>query len=233
MLNITTWRDYTMSIRKTFDNQLHELSELFKSMGDLTLQAIEHSSDALLDHKVVISQQVIENDDEINEYEFKIERDCYRLIALQQPVANDLRMIASILKATSDLERMGDHAVSIAKSSLVIADSQRLPAIEEKIREMSVKVEAMVRDAIAAFFAKDAKAAKEIAERDHEVDALYKQVHNDIVDEITAGDNADLSESAAAYLSVASNYERLGDYTTNICERVLYMEDGNMVDLNA
>ncbi|RWR13195.1 phosphate signaling complex protein PhoU [Siminovitchia fortis] len=218
-----------MAVRNQFDEQLQNLHHQLLTMGMLVEEALHQGVKALVDKNVELAQEVIDGDREINDAEMDIERKCFTLIALQQPVGSDLRRIATTLKVSTDLERIADHAVSIAKTTVRLqGEAYAKPLID--IPKMGKLVQEMVRDALDAYIRMDKDEAKIIANRDDQVDALYKKIFTDLVGLMTHDQS--LINQATHLLLTAQYLERIGDYVTNICEWIVYMESGNKVELN-
>ena len=165
----------------------------------------------------------------INRKRFEIEEKCLLLLATQQPMASDLRIIAGIMNIITDLERMGDHAEGIAKINLMMGDEPLLKPLVD-VPRMADKTREMLRRTLDAFVARDAEAAKKLASEDDIVDELYNTVYRDLLD-IMIGDPTTVSR-ATYLLWVAHNLERIGDRITNICERIVFMVTGQMEEMN-
>jgi phosphate transport system protein len=152
-------------------------------------------------------------------------------LRLQQPVTGDLRMIVTVMKASSDLERMGDHAVSIAKSTIRVKGNVRVPEIEQALAEMATKVKQMVEEILDAYVKADMKRAKAIALEDKNVDEYSNRIYKMCVSQMQ--ENPDTIVGSMDYMLVGSYLERIGDYVTNICEWIVYLETGKLVELNS
>lgn len=215
--------------RTVFDRQLTETQESMLVMGAMVQAAIEKSIDALKHRDVELARQIVEDDVNINRRRYEIEDKCIELIAMQQPLASDLRTIISALHITVDLERMGDHAEGIAKIALLLGDEPPLkPYID--IPRMAQICGDMLIGSLEAFKQRDTNLAREICDRDDEVDALYDQVYREL---LTFMINDPRTIQRATYLIwVAHNLERIADRVTNICERVVFLVDGRIEELN-
>jgi phosphate transport system protein len=215
--------------RHAFEEQLDILHRKLMSMGTLVEEAIHKAIKSLVDRDVQLAEEVIQNDELINNLEDEIQTGCFRLIALQQPVGSDLRRLGTMLKLVTDLERMGDHAVSISKTTRrLMAEPYVKPLID--IPLMADDVKAMVRDCLNAYIAKDKEAAEEIAARDDVVDKLFSKVFRDLIEVMT---NNKQSISQGTHLLLVAQYlERIADHVTNICEWIIYMNTGKLTDLN-
>ncbi|CAI8896456.1 Phosphate-specific transport system accessory protein PhoU homolog [Brevibacillus sp. IT-7CA2] len=215
--------------RHAFEEQQDVLHRKLMTMGTLVEEAIHKSIKSLVERDAELAEQVIASDPVINELEQEIQSDCFRLIALQQPVGGDLRRLGTMLKLVTDLERMGDHAVSIAKTTRrLMADPYVKPLID--IPMMADHVKAMVRDCLNAYIARNKEAAEEIAARDDIVDKLYSTIFHDLIDLMTK--NSQAISQGTHLLLVAQYLERIADHVTNICEWIIYMSTGKMTDLN-
>ncbi|MGN7471041.1 phosphate signaling complex protein PhoU [Brevibacillus sp. SAFN-007a] len=215
--------------RHVFEEQLDGLHRKLMSMGTLVEEAIHKSIKSLVERDVQLAEQVIAADPVINEMEQEIQSECFRLIALQQPVGSDLRRLGTMLKLVTDLERMGDHAVSIAKTTRrLMAEPYIKPLID--IPLMADHVKAMVRDCLNAYIARNKEAAEEIAARDDIVDKLFSTIFRDVIEVMTK--NGSAISQGTHLLLVAQYLERIADHVTNICEWIIYMSTGKMTDLN-
>ncbi|MCI1893583.1 MAG: phosphate signaling complex protein PhoU [Lactobacillus sp.] len=218
-------------MRRLFEDELNDLHARFSEMGMMVNEAIFNSVKAFVNHDKALAHTVIDNDYHINKREVDLEKRCFELIALQQPVTTDLRMIVTVMKASSDLERMGDHAVSIAKSTIRVKGETRVPAIEQVIAEMAAAVKTMVESVLDAYVKEDVLKARKIAEEDHGINAFSKDIYQRCIDEMTR--DADTIVGSMDYMLVSSYLERIGDYVTNICEWILYLKTGKLLELNS
>ncbi|HEU0115250.1 MAG TPA: phosphate signaling complex protein PhoU [Thermomicrobiales bacterium] len=215
--------------RHEFHQQLDALRGDVVAMGSMVDKAIARATDALTRRDVAIAQRVIAGDDAINAQRWGIEDAALHLLAIQAPLAGDLRAIVAAIHIGTDLERMGDHAAGIAKLAIDIAGEPPvkplldLPRMAELTREM-------LGESVAAYIEADATAARAIAERDDEIDGLYNQVYRELLTYMLA-DPATI-DPATRLLWVAHNYERLADRITNICERVIFVATGRTEEIN-
>jgi phosphate transport system protein len=215
--------------RTAFEQQLSEIQEDMLVMASLVGTAIERGIEALKSRDVALARQIIADDLNINRARYEAEDKCLELIATQQPLASDLRTIVSVLHITVDLERMGDHAEGIAKIALMLADEPPLkPYID--IPRMAEICVAMLMDSLEAFKHRDTDLARVICNRDDELDALYEQVYRELLTFMI--DDPRSIQRATWLLWVAHNLERIGDRVTNICERVVYLVEGRIQELN-
>ena len=215
--------------RTAFERQLLEVQEDMLVMAGLVETAIERGIEALRTRNVNLAHQIIEDDLQINRRRYEAEDTCLELIATQQPLAGDLRTIVSVLHITVDLERMGDHAEGIAKLAIMLADDPPLKPYIDIPRMAQVGID-MLMGSLEAFKNRDADRARAICDQDDEVDALYDQVYREL---LTFMINDPRSIQRATYLIwVAHNLERIADRVTNICERVVYLVEGRIEELN-
>ena len=171
-------------MRRVFEEELNDLHLRFSEMGMMVNEAIYKSVKAFINHDKELASEVIKSDQAINARELDLEKRSFEMIALQQPVTTDLRIIVTVMKASSDLERMADHAVSIAKSTIRVKGNKRIPEIEAEIAEMADKVKVMVEDVLEAYVKNDAKRAKKIAAMDSEVDIYFKKIYKNCIEEM-------------------------------------------------
>ena len=217
-------------LRTQFEEELLNLHNQFYEMGMMVSSAVHKSVRAYIKHDKILAQEVIENDININNMETRLEKKSFEMIALQQPVTTDLRMIITVMKASSDLERMADHAVSVAKSTIRVKGQTRIPEIEKEISDMSDYVKKMVDNVLVAYVKTDEKDARTIANMDQRVNDYFNQIYNATIKNMQ--ENPETVISGTDYLNVASYLERIGDYVTNICEWIVYLATGKITELN-
>lgn len=215
--------------RELLDRQLHELFEGLVVMGSMVERAIEKSVQALAKRDTRLAQEVTEEDAAIDEARWRLEEECLRLLATQQPMATDLRTVGAVLSVIADIERMGDHAEGIARIVLRIADQPLLKPLID-IPRMSKKCQEDLRLVLQAFIDHDVELARRICADDDQVDSLYKQVFSELL-LIMMGDPRTV-DRATYLIWVAHNLERIHDRITNIGERVVFMVTGKMEQLN-
>lgn len=218
-----------MDARRQFHGDLENLQQDLLRMGALVEESIFKAVRALIDQDAGLAEQVLAGDDPIDEMEIEIETRSLRLIALQQPMAGDLRILGTALKAVTDLERMADHSVDIAKVVLRMRNQLlRRPLLD--IPRMAHIVEGMVRDSLTAYIRRDVALAESLADRDDEVDRLYGVIFRELLGQMNSSPQA--MEQATQLIMAAQNLERIADHATNIGEWVIYMVDGVRRDLN-
>jgi phosphate transport system protein len=217
-------------MRKIFERALKTLQDEVLEMAGMVENAITLSVEALKNRDMELAQQVIAGDKDINQKRFDIEEQCVELIATQQPMAVDLRVIIAILNILIDLERIGDHAEGIAKITIMIGDEPPIKPLIDLPR-MAEKTCQMLREAMDSFIRRDVALAKKICDDDDEVDALYEQVFRELL--LIMAENPKTIKEATRLIWVAHNLERSADRITNICERVVFVATGIMEDIGA
>lgn len=215
--------------RQSFDMALKELKLKLLRMGGDIQEAIRISVSAFENQDSALARQVVEHDSKINAQDHEIEDLCIRLIATQQPVAGDLRKIVAGLRLAMDLERMGDLAVDIAKSTLRFAD-QTLAISGDEIPAMARLVDEMVSEALNAYVNNDVEAANRLAALDDEVDHHYRKLVEGLFTNTSM--NPDQASEAMTLAFCGRYLERIGDHATNIGESVIYIISGERSDLN-
>lgn len=215
--------------RETFQRELAQLLDQVLMLGSMVEDALLVSVALLKKRDFDGSRRLIEHDSEINAKRFDIENRTLTLIALHQPVARDLRTLGAILEIVTELERIGDYAKGIARINLLIGDEPFIKPLID-IPLMAEKGLTMLRQALSAFVAYDAEAARAIPAGDDEVDDLYNQVYRELLTFILADPSC--LQQANYLLWAAHNLERAADRVLNICERTVFMVTGKMEELN-
>lgn len=209
-----------------FDEELMHLKEMVLKMGAMVESSIKDSVRSLVERDDELAKSVIERDHQINTLDVQIDEECIRLIALMQPMAGDLRFITTAMKITTDLERMGDHAVNISERALELNREPILkPYID--IPHMSQIAQGMTRDALDAFVNRDKKLATDVIMRDDEVDDLKFGIFEELISYMVR-DPATVSR-AMKISFVAQYLERIADHATNIAEIVIYLVAGKII----
>ncbi|MBI1794574.1 MAG: phosphate signaling complex protein PhoU [Chloroflexi bacterium] len=215
-------------LRKTFETEIKQVKDEVLILGSMVEQAIIGSVDSLKKRDLKASQKILENDKDINKKRFDIEHQLMILIATQQPMAHDLRLLASIMEIISELERMGDYAKGIANINLRMGDQPLLKPLID-IPRMAQKGVDMLHRALTAFINEDLDTARSLPREDDEVDALYNQVYHELMMFVIQDPKS--IERANWLLWVAHNLERVADRVTNICERTVFIATGEMVEI--
>jgi phosphate transport system protein len=218
-----------MSIRTTFQADLNQLKQMILELGDKALEAVGRSIDALKNQDVDKALKIIEDDGQINLMEEEINDKAILLIAQQAPVAIDLRRVIVAIKISSDLERVGDLAVNIAKSVIRIGSKPLIKPIEEipRIAELANK---MVADSLKAYDEEDVSFAKKVAKLDDEIDEAYGRLIQELLELMTQKPEYIAQITQLSF--ICRHVERVADHSTNISEHLLYLVKGRRYDLN-
>ena len=216
-------------MRHGFHEQLNDLQQSIIRMGQLTADAITGAVQSLAGQDVYLARQVIAADDEIDHLLIQIELASFKLLALQQPMARDLRFIGTGVKLVTDLERMADHATDIARITLKMAGEPLFRPLVD-IPRMAELAQAMTREALIAYVEQDVPRAHAMIARDDEIDHLYKRIFDELMEIMQ--NNPDLVKQATHLLFVAMYLERIGDHATNLGEWTIYMVTGELAELN-
>lgn len=217
-----------MVTRAAYQAQMRELRDDVVTLASMVDKAIARATDSLKNQDIQLANEVIEGDHEINALRWDIEHKALMAIALQQPMARDLRVIAAVLSIATDLERMADHAVSVAKMVIRTANEPLLKPLVDLPR-MSDVSRRMLQESITAFIEGDVELAQRVVKEDDEVDALYHQIYRELLTYMLSDPGT--INRATRLLSAAHDFERIADRVTNICERVIFTETGNVTDL--
>ena len=215
--------------RADLDRRLRNLEQELLILGSMVEKAIARSLLALKDRDLEASRQVIQEDDYIDMKRFEIEETCLDIIATQQPMARDLRLLVAILHIDTELERMGDYAEGIAKISLMMGDEPPLKPLID-IPRMAEKASSMLRRSLDALVNRDTVAAFQVCNDDDEVDDLYNQVFHELL--LYMIRDPKTIQRATYLLWVTHDLERLADRATNIAERVVYLVTGKLTEVN-
>jgi len=213
-------------MERHFDHDLEELKERLLWMAGLAERAVHQAVQALFQKDEALATRVLDEEKVINEMQIEIDDRVMQLVALQQPMAVDLRFILSASRINNDLERIGDQAVNIAQSALrILRHPQVKPYVD--LPRMSELAEGMVRDSLNALVHRDADLAKSVLIRDDEVDHLRDQIFRELLTYMM--ENSAVVFPAFELVLVTKNLERIGDHATNIAEDVIYMVAGRDV----
>ncbi len=218
-----------MDTRSGFHQSLELLQKELLQMGNNVENIIHHAVDSLtrLDDK--LAREIIENDDLIDDSMTKIDELALRLIALQQPMASDLRIIGTAIKIATDLERIADHGVDIAKITIRLAGEELVKPLVD-IPKMAEISKEMLRESLISYTERNVHRAASLAEKDDKVDKLYSGVMTEVIG--LMGSDFGRNRQLTHLILVAHYLERVADHTTNIGEGVIYMVTGKRKDLN-
>jgi len=223
-------RNEDLMLRKTFENEIQQVKDDVLLLGSMVEQAILNSVDALKKRDIKAAHDILDSDKLINQKRFEIENQLMVLIATQQPMAHDLRLLASCMEIISELERMGDYAKGIANINIRMGDAPLLKPLID-IPRMAQKGADMLHRALTAFVNEDVETAKNLPIEDDEVDALYNQVYRELMTFVIQDPKT--IERANWLLWVAHNLERVADRVTNICERTIFIATGEMAEIKS
>lgn len=216
-------------LRIQFNEELNRLHHDILAMGSRVEEDLRKALLALKTGDLSLVDEVKASDEVINAMQMKIEDQTAMLIATQQPVAKDLRELVSIFKLTDNLERIGDHAVHLAKAAKRLSDSP-YPRSLERLERMAGVCIGMVHDAVQAFLNQDQALARQVATRDDQVDAEHKAFVQEVLSFLT--EYPDKAQQATKLISTSAFIERLGDHVTNLCEAIVFMATGAHTELN-
>ena len=212
--------------QRTWHQQLDLLSEKLLRLGGLVEQAIERSVDALIERDEAVARGVVRDDRQIDQLELEIDELCLEMLALQQPMAKDLRFIATAMKITPDLERMGDLAVNISQRAIELCQEPPIRALVD-IPLMAQHAQEMLRGALDAFVKRDAAIAWQVIRTDDELDRRMEQTFRILTSHML--EDPRIISRAIRLTFVAKYFERIGDQSTNICEQVIFMTEAKVV----
>ena len=215
--------------RNLLEKRMQLLTSELAEMGSLVEKQLYNSIEAFKNKDMVLAKKVIENDDKVDELNKKNEEQCLKFMAMESPVATDLRKIFTTSKIVTDLERMADYAVDICK----IAQRVELDILGEEcepVWQMVDILRKMIKRSLEAFVTGNVKEAYEICKMDDEVDILYRGLFNDILKKMAKDET--IINKGAQILFASKYLERVGDHVTNICEWIIFSSKGDYVDLN-
>ena len=216
--------------RETFDRDLKKLQDDLLVLGDMVAQAVNESVEALKKRDVHTSRRIFANDRIINEKRYAIEHFALSLIATQQPMARDLRLLAAVLEINTELERIGDYAKGICRVNILLGNEPLIIQQIEQICKMAEISLGMLRRALTAFVEKNAETARKIPQEDDQVDQLYNQINRDLIQ--TMINDPAVINRANYVMWAAHDLERLADRATNICERTVFMVTGQIIEMD-
>ena len=217
-----------METRTTYHKHLRDIEEDVLAMGNKVVKAIDRAIKALQKRDLTQAHQIIADDAQINEQRFSIEEKCIELIATQQPMASDLRIIVAVLSIITELERIGDYAEGIAKIVVMIGDEAPLKPLIDIPRMGEITLE-MINTSLQSFVTRDVNLAMKAVSLDSVVDALYDQVFRELLTFMMVDPKT--TNRATRLIWVAHNLERAADRATNICERVVFTVTGKMQEI--
>jgi len=213
-------------MQRHFHEELEALKQTLLAMGGLVEDQIRRVMRALLERDDALADEVIERDRQVNTYDVEVDEQCVELLALNQPAAGDLRFITTAMKIVTDLERIGDQAVNIAQRVIELnREPQLKPYID--LPRMAERAQAMVKESLDAFVARDTVLARRVCAEDSEVDALKEQIFRELLTFMM--EDARTIPRAIRLILISRFMERVADHATNIAEMVIYLVEGKMV----
>jgi len=215
--------------RNAFDRELKDLEKRLQELGSMVEEALVEAVNALKRRDLEKAGRIIAADRSVNERRYAIEQETFVVIATQQPMAVDLRTLAAVLEIATELERIGDYAKGIAKIAIKMGTEPFVKPLID-IPRMAEKARHMLHRGLQAFFARDTELARAIPMEDDEMDALYDQIFRELITYIITDPR--LVERASYLIWVAHNLERAADRVVNICERVIFMVTGELVEFD-
>jgi len=209
-----------MDQHRHLDDELSSLRDRVLLLGGEAERALDRAMYALTERDNEAAREVLAHDDEVDRLEVEVDRQCIDIIALRQPAARDLRFVISVAKMAPVLERIADHACNIARAAINLNNEPELKSTAD-VQVMAEHASAMLRGALDAFTNSDAELARQIIQRDQEINDIYNHVFHELI-EMMVTDPATATRDARL-LFVAKHLERIGDYVTDICELTVYM----------
>ncbi len=216
-------------LRKSFHDRLADVKQDVVRMGALASESVQTAMKLITTGDIALARQVQAYEDQIDALNMEIEQAGLQLLATQQPMARDLRLIASALKIISDIERIGDYSVDVAKQGVLLSGKPLFKPLVDLPR-MAQLVQDMLHDSLEAFAREDAGRGLAAVAMDHEVDAIYRQLHEELAGFIQS--DPSLAEPAIRLLMIGTFLERMADHVTNIGERIHYMVTGELKELH-
>jgi phosphate transport system protein len=215
-----------MEVHRHLDEELDELRDSILRLGGEAEAALRHAMHALIERDSKAAREVLEHDDAIDNLEVEVDRQCIDIFVLRQPAARDLRFVMSVAKTAPLLERIADHACNIARAAIDLSDEPEVKN-SASIGQMGEIASSMLAGALDAFTRSDAKAAREIIQRDAEINDLYSRIFGDLI--ALMGKQPETATRDARLLLVAKHLERIGDYVTDISELTVYMAEAAII----
>jgi phosphate transport system protein len=215
--------------RKGFDSELQYLHNDILRMGSIVEKQIHQSIEALVNQDEDLANTVIKNDDLVDNLQKEIESKCIILIAREQPLAIDLRTIFTSTKLVTDLERMADHAVDIAKIARILKNEKFIKELID-IPKMADIVQNMINESLDAYVEGNVEKAYDVCKMDDEIDGIYRRVFNELLHMMSK--DSSIVNQVTQFLFICKYLERVADHVTNICEWTIYLVTGEQKDLN-
>jgi phosphate transport system protein len=219
--------NHTQHISQQFENELQGIRSRVLAMGGLVEQQVTHAMEALITGDTELARAVLKRDEDVNTMEVSIDEECIQIIALRQPTAGDLRLVTGILKTITDLERMGDESVRIARMAINLSEKDRPKRNYRELQNLGNHVRGMLRDALDAFARFDVEMALRVAKEDQDVDAEYEAILRQLMTYMMEDTRA--VTRVIDMMWSARSLERIGDHAHNVCEHIIYLVEGKDV----
>ncbi|MDH5680235.1 MAG: phosphate signaling complex protein PhoU [Spirochaetota bacterium] len=213
-----------MKIR--LDEEINKLKKTLLEMGNAVEESIGLVIKSLKERDTVLAKKVIRDDSLVNRLEVLVDKTCLKIFALKQPIAVDLRFVASSLKVNNDLERIGDFASRIAEEIIGLSNETDTPEADE-LYQMAEITQEMVKLCLEAFMQGNVDIAKQVIQKDSEVDKLYENLIKTIGPYVH--EDSERFEIGLAFINIGKSLERIGDHAKNICEDAIYLAEGEIV----
>lgn len=217
-------------MKRHFENELESLKTSLIKMGSHAEEAVRLAIKSLMDNDIALARKVINNENRINSLEIEIDNSIFDIMALHQPVAVDLRFILAAQKINNDLERIGDHAVNIAESAIVLINTRFVEPLLE-IPKMVEIVQLMLRNALDGFIHQDPKLGKTVLEQDDIIDELNRKMAIEVIQLMKSDKNS--IDGGLDLIRISRNLERIADLATNIAEEVIFITQAKVVKHHA
>ncbi len=214
--------------RPALEEELEEIRRTTHTMGEMVVLALDHAIQALVKQDVALSNEVIRNDVLVNHLHAEARNACFKALLTQQPVARDLREVLGFLHMAGELERMGDHAVNVARVARDLADLGQVGSVAG-IARLGRQASAQVREILVALVAHDVDQARAIAARDDRVNSIFRRTVDELIRFIS--ENPDNAYRGTKLIGVCQNLERVGDRVTNLAEDLVFLETGETEEL--
>ncbi|GEK73848.1 MULTISPECIES: phosphate signaling complex protein PhoU [Halomonas] len=215
---------HSQHISRQFNHELEELKTHLMAMGGLVEKQVQDAVRALLDSDSALAERVVDNDRAVNDMQIKIDDECTQILARRQPAASDLRLVLAVIRAASDLERIGDEASKIARNALELVESQNGSRGFVEVRVISEHVRKMMRDALTAFARFDTEMALKVVQEDEQVDNEYKSAMRSLMTFMM--EDARVISPVLGIMWILRALERIGDHSNNLAEYVVYLVKG-------
>jgi phosphate transport system protein len=210
---------------KHLRNEIERLKKKILALSAHVEGCVYHAVKSFTDRDAAMARKCIESDEEVDQMEVEVEEDCLKILALHQPVANDLRFIVAVLKINNDLERIGDLASNISDNTIYLTGKERVD-VPFDLLKMAEKVKTMLKQSIDSLVNLDAPLAKQVCDMDDDIDSLHREMYRVIEKRIT--EQPDRIDCLIRFLSASRQLERIADHATNIAEDVIYMIEGEI-----